>query len=121
MKRNLMIMGLALAALSVCAQTSEVRLSVSLTGNGKGKGKWVQKIRGTQYQAELEVGAENLRPNSAYLVSISNGFSAWTMTDAFGKFNVARRYTARGTAVTAGNTVVVSNSAGATVPSGSFR
>lgn len=111
----LLVGALAFAALG--------RFEARLTGAGddKGKAKFVAKARGGQYQAQLEVEAENLAPNTAYSVHVGAG--TWPVTtNALGAFNMAARYTNANQHpdIGAGTNVRITGANNAVVLNGSF-
>lgn len=105
----------------VLAAGDKTIIQAGLTGNGKGKAKF-QVSQSNGGQAELEVEGEKLQRNTRHTVSVSGGLvEAVVTTDGFGRFNLARRYTARGIpGIKSGDLVVVRNASNVVVLSGRF-
>lgn len=117
--RTLTLVGAVAAFTLALAVGDKTIIETRLTGSGKGKAKF-QLSASNGGQAELEVEGENLRRNTAYSVNVANGaVQARVTTDAFGEFNLERRYGARSIPpIKAGDRVVVRNSQNVVVLSG---
>jgi hypothetical protein len=89
------LFGVVSIALSAPAWSqSRVELVAVMTGTGKSKAVWKTRDSSGQYQAELQVEAERLRPNTTYTIVIGTGqFRANVRTDSLGSFRLVRRYT----------------------------
>jgi hypothetical protein len=112
-----LVVGAAFAAL----QQVRVDLRALLTGAGKGKAQWQIRDKGNQRQAELEVEAERLMPNSTYTIVIANNTPMSATTNAFGSFEIEQRFnTATRPTIVAGDSVSVIDGNSVTVLSGTF-
>lgn len=115
---------LVLTAAIAFAQTNSARLIANLSGAGddKGKAKWAFKDSRGEFQAELQVEAENLRPNTVYIVTIDNNVPWSTQTNALGAFRIKQMYrSATRPTIVDGSGVSVTDELGNTILLGTMR
>jgi NAD(P)-dependent dehydrogenase (short-subunit alcohol dehydrogenase family) len=110
----------ALVASIALAQAGRLELLANMTGSGKGKAKYKAITKGGVFEAQLELEGENLRPNTSYVVGISNGFTANVKTNALGRYAFAQRFAAPSLPFRAGMTVTLSPVGGAVIQTGTF-
>lgn len=116
------IVALLLAASAVTAGVQPVIIRATLLGQGKGKAVYKTKDTATEHQAELSVSAENLRPNTAYRLTIGTLPAVPVITDGFGTFRLSARYTTLARpGISVGDQVRVINSSAQIVLGGTFN
>ncbi|MEQ1822568.1 MAG: hypothetical protein ABL949_08660 [Fimbriimonadaceae bacterium] len=120
MKRTLIVLFSTALLTGAIAQTGRADFFANLTGAGKGKASWKLRDSAFLFQAQLEVGGENLPKNTALKVRIVN--NTWNVvTDAFGRFKLTKTYTTSVRPVIGAGTVVrVTRTNGTVALSGSF-
>jgi hypothetical protein len=92
--KKLSLVTLWLAATVASFGQTRVELICQMTGAGKVKAVWKTRDSTGQFQAELQVEGERLRPNTTYTVLLGSGqFRANVRTDSLGVFRLTRRYT----------------------------
>lgn len=123
MKLSKMIMTvLAMAAFAmVAAGGDDIRFEARLTGWAEGKAKFKVKPQDRVFQSEIEVEGEDLVPNTNYIVIIGADNVWHVRTDGFGSFEMEERSVGPDPLpITEGTPVVVNDTAGNTVLSGTF-
>ena len=97
-----------------------LKFEARLQGAGKGKAKWTVKGTG-ESQAELQVEAERLRPDTDYFVTIGNEMPWSVHTTALGTLRLTQRYVGvKRPTIGAGTIVIVSNANSETILTGAM-
>lgn len=121
MNRKLtLIVTSALVASLAFAQAGRLELLANMAGVGKGKAKYKSVTKGGIFEAQLEFEGENLRPNTAYIIGVSNGFTANVKTNTLGRYAFAQRFAAPTLPFRTGMTVTLSPVGKAAIQTGTF-